>query len=67
MPPPDPDYFVRGIVEGVLLKLGDILLVTSPATLKKGGLVALIIIRKMNKKKTGGKKHVETRRSPKVD
>lgn len=49
---------IRGIIEGILLKTGDIVLIGSPGLVKKGTVVTLIIIkavmRKVKKKSKGG-------------
>ena len=47
------EYVLKSIVEGALMKLGDVILVHSPSLVKEGTVVAIILIRKklQNKKK----------------
>jgi hypothetical protein len=48
----DPqEFIIRGIIDGVLLKLGDIILVSSPGLFKKGIVVTLLLLLKKNGKK----------------
>ena len=55
MPPADPETAVRIVIEGVLMKLGDVLLIKSA---KGAVLVGIFVRKRMNK--TGGPKRDPT-------
>lgn len=63
MPPADPETAVKIVMEGVLMKLGDVLLMHAPSTAKKGIAVVVIMIGKRFKK-TGGSKHEKRKSGP---
>jgi hypothetical protein len=52
MPPADPETAVRVVIEGIFMKLGDIILVKSA----KGAVLIAVMMRRQLNRKPGGSK-----------
>ena len=47
----DPEVYAKVVIEGVLMKLGDVILMHSPSAVKKGFVVVVVLLRRRFKKK----------------
>lgn len=51
MPPTDVETAVRIILEGALMKLGDVILMHFPSALKKGAAFSIVLVRRKHRKR----------------
>ncbi len=59
MPPPEIELG-KTVIEGILLKLGDLILMNAPSAAKKGVAVTIIMLLRKAKK---GKRHAKNNRT----